>query len=382
LRTLNPDGQGKYALLNDTLTNVIDRKVFRDNTRLALLWTKGKFFLGPVLSLQALFFRNNLTTGQRVNQQFLYLFPGIEAQFGSTRFSYSITPDEPAVNDLQPIVDNTNPLFLRRGNASLVPAKRHYFYLSFYKSNMAKNLTYRLFSNLAMVEDAFVERRFLNEKGIQSVETINLNGYRRGQFEMAITKQFRFRNGTRLSISPVFNSSLTRSRIWVNDIDAAANILSLGPSLRVSASLKGKIDMEARYRILYSKSRYTDDRFTGLEATTHSLWSQISLRLPAGFVFQSDIDYFINPDENPQLSTSRTLFNMGLSWMFLKEKKGLLKLYAYDVLNQNKQLNRTVAENFIIDQQTTVLRRYFLLTFSYNIRSFSTKKLGTSFNLF
>lgn len=382
LRTLNPDSQGKYALLNDTLTNVIDRKVFRDNTRLAILWTKGKFYLGPVLSFHALFFRNNLTTGQKVNQQFFYLFPGIEAQLGSTRFSYSITPDEPAVNDLQPIVDNTNPLFLRRGNASLVPAKRHYFYLHFFKPNVAKNLTYRLFSNLAIVEDAFVERRFLNDKGVQSVETINLSGYRRGQFEASLTRQFRFRNGSRLSVSPVFNSSLTRSRIWLNDIDAAANILSLGPYLRVSASLKEKIDLEARYNLRYSKSWYSDERFTGLDATTHSLWSQLTLRLPAGFIFQSDIDYFINPGENQQLSTSRTLFNMGLSWMFLKKKKGLLKLYAYDVLNQNKQLNRTVSENFIIDQQTTVLRRYFLLTFSYNIRNFSAKKPGTSFNLF
>lgn len=223
---------------------------------------------------------------------------------------------------------------------------------------------------------------FLNEKAVQSVETINLNGYRRGQFEASLTKQFRFQSGLRLSVSPSFNSSLTRSRIWINEIDAAANILSLMPFLRVSASLKEKIDLEARYNLRYSKSGYSDERFTGLEATTHSVWSQLTLRLPAGFVFQSDIDYFINPDENPQLSNSRTLFNLGLSWMFLKDKKGLLKLYGYDVLNQNKAIQRTVAENFIIDQQTTVLRRYFLLTFSYNIRNFSTKKPGTSFNLF
>ena len=41
----------------------------------------------------------------------------------------------------------------------------------------------------------------------------------------------------------------------------------------------------------------------------------------------------------------------------------------YDLLNQNVSIVRNVTENYIQDVQTKVLTRYFLLTFTYNLRN-------------
>jgi hypothetical protein len=38
-----------------------------------------------------------------------------------------------------------------------------------------------------------------------------------------------------------------------------------------------------------------------------------------------------------------------------------------DLLNQNQSISRTVSENYIQDTRSTVLRRYFMLTFTYNL---------------
>jgi hypothetical protein len=47
-----------------------------------------------------------------------------------------------------------------------------------------------------------------------------------------------------------------------------------------------------------------------------------------------------------------------------------LKISAFDILNQNNSITRTVTETFVEDNITRVLNQYFMLTFTYTLRSF------------
>jgi hypothetical protein len=38
-----------------------------------------------------------------------------------------------------------------------------------------------------------------------------------------------------------------------------------------------------------------------------------------------------------------------------------------DILNQNESITRNVTDNYIEDINTVVLKRYFMLTFTYNL---------------
>ena len=63
---------------------------------------------------------------------------------------------------------------------------------------------------------------------------------------------------------------------------------------------------------------------------------------------------------------------MSIGKKFLKDRKGELKLTAFDVLKQNISFSRSLSEdgNSIYSQRSQVLTRYFLLTFTYNLRNF------------
>jgi hypothetical protein len=50
-----------------------------------------------------------------------------------------------------------------------------------------------------------------------------------------------------------------------------------------------------------------------------------------------------------------------------KKKNGELKFSVNDLLNQNQSISRTVTGNSIQDIRSTVLKRYFMLTFTYNL---------------
>ena len=56
------------------------------------------------------------------------------------------------------------------------------------------------------------------------------------------------------------------------------------------------------------------------------------------------------------------------------KKKANLKVSAFDILNQNINTRRRTVEDFIQDFQSTVLRRYFMLGFTYKFDQFGGKK--------
>ena len=47
-----------------------------------------------------------------------------------------------------------------------------------------------------------------------------------------------------------------------------------------------------------------------------------------------------------------------------------MKLSVFDLLKQNRSITRNVTETYIEDVQNQVLRQYFMLTFTYNLRNF------------
>ena len=64
------------------------------------------------------------------------------------------------------------------------------------------------------------------------------------------------------------------------------------------------------------------------------------------------------------------LLNAGIGYKFFKNYGGEIMLLAYDLLNQNASVGRTVNEFYIEDNVTNVLGRYIMLRFTYNLRNF------------
>jgi hypothetical protein len=45
---------------------------------------------------------------------------------------------------------------------------------------------------------------------------------------------------------------------------------------------------------------------------------------------------------------------------------------VFDLLKQNRSITRNVTETYIEDAQNQVLQQYFMLTFTYTLRTFGT----------
>src|SRR5690606_21445520 len=63
---------------------------------------------------------------------------------------------------------------------------------------------------------------------------------------------------------------------------------------------------------------------------------------------------------------------VAVGYKFLKRNAGELRLTGFDLFNQNNSISRNVTDTYIQDTISNVLTRYFVLTFTYNLRNFNT----------
>src|SRR5690606_36065510 len=79
----------------------------------------------------------------------------------------------------------------------------------------------------------------------------------------------------------------------------------------------------------------------------------------------SNSGYSNNVDANP------LIINTFLEKQFFKNKNGMLRLQAFDLLNEQVSISRSVTENRIVDSRTNRLARYFMLSFTYKFQKFA-----------
>jgi hypothetical protein len=152
-------------------------------------------------------------------------------------------------------------------------------------------------------------------------------------------------------------------------------------SSNVSQYVDFTISYSANYNTVVAE---TPNSFANkIQKSTQNFFShtgsvQLNLLSKKGWFFQNDL--------NNQLQWQNTteqywLWNLSVGKKFLKDRKGELKLTAFDVLKQNVSFSRSVSEdgNSIYTQRSQVLTQYFLLTFTYNLRNFG-KGVARTFN--
>ncbi|NII24748.1 outer membrane beta-barrel protein [Pseudoflavitalea sp. X16] len=380
LTTYNKGTSGEeYDVINPDLSNGVKRKGMRGTATSSLNWKIKKLTIGTGISFQTLNIDNEFAKNPTINQRFNYLLPTLNASFKEWYFNYDVSVREPQATDLQPVVDNTNTLYQQLGNPSLVPTQSHNFNLRYNKYNTKSNMNYFIYLSGSIDRDAVIRERTVDDKGVQMTRPVNADGIWRFMASTNISKQFKFNSSWQLSLRGSFAANYNRNLVIVNSNRSEVKNWRLMPGLNGSFNLKDKLELNQRYNITWNKSLYESNAFTDLEVVTHNSSSEVIIRLPKHFVWESSIDYSYNPQTAPGVRKSNLRWNAGINYLFLKDDKGQLKLSVYDLLNQNTSVSRTTRENYIQDNQTTVLQRYFLLTFTYNIRKFGAPRTDQKF---
>ena len=102
----------------------------------------------------------------------------------------------------------------------------------------------------------------------------------------------------------------------------------------------------------------------------HVAGLQLNLLSKTGWFFQNDLNNQYYSGLAQGFNQNYWLWNMSAGKKILKNQKGEIRLGVFDLLKQNRSITRNVTETYIEDVQNQVLQRYFMLTFTYNLRNF------------
>ena len=90
--------------------------------------------------------------------------------------NYSTNTNQPSVSQLQPVPDNTNPLYVKLGNPNLKQEFTHALRLNASFVNPFKNRDFFIFLTMMETQNKIVNYDKINSFGVDSVLPVNVNG--------------------------------------------------------------------------------------------------------------------------------------------------------------------------------------------------------------
>jgi len=376
LGTFLPDNFGDYELIVPSLTEDYRRRGIRNDLNAGARWKYNKLSVTGTLGLITYDAKNSFSSSSSFNQHFRFFSPSIDVGLGIFNLGYQKQVREPAMGNLMPVTNNTNTLFIRQGNPDLKPTVNNVLNFSLRKYDTKRTLTYNFGLSGTQIRNATIISRTVGPSGVQTTLPINVDGTWSIGNSFSFQKDWKMANNRQVSFIAANNSSFNGSMVLINQIKSDFRILNVRPSAELRVNLNDKLEVNQTYTLAYFKSKYDSPAFISQALTFHDAKSEVIYRFAQRIVWETSLDYRYNANNTPGLLKSYYKWNAGITYIFLKGRKGQLKLAVNDILDQNIIASRTVRENLIEDFQGSTIRRYGLLTFTYNLRNFGGKVGG------
>lgn len=367
---------GKFDVVNNLLTNDFENTYAYTTAglRLRKQTKKYNYAVGATWQQAALDGLINRFKDSVIGKSFTNILPNARFQYYFSRFknvtlNYSTNTNQPTITQLQPVPDNSNPLYIRLGNPDLKQEFTQAVRLNASFVNPFKNRNLFVFFTFQQTQNKIVNYDKINSLGVDSVLPVNVNGVYNLNGNISYGFPVPFLKGS-VDISSAISKyhgkqfANTSGNVVQQNI---INTITVGPQVRLDMNPNDKLNLSLTADFNYSKTRYSLPSAKNAKYFTQEYGVDVAQQLPKGFFFSTDFNYRINNQYTTGFNTKVPLWNASVSKQMLHFNRGELKLSAKDILNENIGINRSANQNYIEDTRVNSLRRFFLLSFTYNL---------------
>ncbi len=291
----------------------------------------------------------------------------------STYLRYSLQNKPPDISQIQPFEDITNPLNITIGNPNLKPTNNHAFMVGFNRFNIEKSTSFNARIMINFMENQVISKNSINDNLVRNTTFTNVNGNYNLFMTANYNKKIKIDPARSLKLIIGMNSVTIKSVNFFNDTQYSSQTTSVIPKVGATFEWKDVVKIDPSYRVSFSKTDFDLDTFEKQRFTQHSLGINTITYAPKRLEWRNDIRYQLNPNVPAGFQKSSWFWNSSITYTMFKDK-GLLTLKVYDLLNQNTNAQRIATTNLILDSQSTVLRQYFMLNFSWKFGDLGKRK--------
>ncbi len=293
------------------------------------------------------------------------------------RLFYRTNTNAPTINQLQDVVDISNTRSYSSGNRDLKQQYSHNLMFNLSTNNPEKSRTFFIMGGITSLtdyvasssviarQDSIVGDGILLPRGTQFNKPVNLNGYY--SIRSFVSYGFPFK---KIKSNINFNGGvnfLTRPGMY-NYKNTFSDTYTFTGGVVIGSSIKPELDFTLSYNTGYNiieNSSAISENYNYYNHTTQFDFNWLFLKR---FVFNNNVKHLYYTGLGEGFDQDFLLWNAGFGVKFLKNNQAELRLKVYDLLDQNKSVNRSIRDAYIETSTTEVLTRYTMLTFTYRLR--------------
>jgi hypothetical protein len=299
------------------------------------------------------------------------------------RIIFRSTVSPPSVTQLQNVINNTNQFFYTTGNPALQQQYNNSLIVRYNYTNTPKAQSF--FANIFLqtvnnyvanatytaAKDSVLTNSIILNKGSQISKPVNLNGYvsARSFFTYATPLKFMKSNIN-------FNGGVSFTNLpgLLNSVENVSKTFNYNLGTVLSSNISQYIDFTLSYSANINTVKNSIQPSLNNNYFQQTAGFSANLLTKKGLFFNNDLTNQYYHGLTGTDNTNYWLWNIAIGQKFLKKQMGELKLSVFDLLKQNRSISRNVTSSYIQDVNNQVLQQYFMLTFTYKLKTFGKGK--------
>lgn len=285
----------------------------------------------------------------------------------SMNVDYYGRSSQPTMTQLQPVADYSNPLNVVQGNPDLVPSFYHNIRLRYQSFNAEAQRSIMTMLDARIEQNSIISKTiFDSQTGGRYTTYENVNGVWNARLMNMFSQPLRNRVFT-------FNNNIFTNferRLGYNNGERnVSNSFMVAESFSF-AYRPDNLELELRpmYHFTTTHNSASAEKTTNVHrygGNFNGTWY-----MPGNFVLNTELTYSDTKGYAAGYDASSWMWNASISYQFLPGKNATIMLKAYDLLQQKKDISRSITATYIDDTQYNALTRYFMLSFTYKFNTF------------
>ena len=366
---------GTPGMLNQQLSNHYISDYLYHKAGMNFLLNREKFNFSVGINLQQSSLDGHLVLSDTyIRQDFSNWLPTFSFDYSfdnshNTRIFYGTSMREPSIRELQPILDNANPLSLYIGNPELKPEYQHRLNWNYLFFDQFSYLN--IFANVSMqyTENKIQYAQTIDDQFIRTTRPVNVADFVNTNANISLGTPIR---PLKSRINVNLGWQYSEGPNFINGIENNTRTQSQSAGLRLDNRKKEKIDVFISTRLRRNTASYSlneeyNQTFRDYKHAAGFTWNWERTRLQ----FQSNMDYIVYAGRGEGFDREVPLWQASVSRFFMKDKRIQASFSVRDILNKNIGISRNAILNYILDEQVNALGRYMMVSLQYTVKGFA-----------
>lgn len=357
---------GKYDSLNLLYSNHFRFINTSSRGGFALNYATKKITMRAGLAIQDLKLRQtNLYKDSSYARNFTNFFPNANLRWkfsasGNLSLNYSGSTQQPSLMQIQPILNNTDPLNLTIGNAELKPAFHHSVYFNLSDFKVLTNRSIWGYGNLTFSQNDFSNKSVVDAQGRRTTQAVNVNGNYRYYTGFSFSRQLKIMK-LEISFDPGFSGN--RKVSFVNGLENVTNSYMIQSGISLRKSIEKKLYLNISYRPEFNHSESSINTGAVTEYWSQSISSYADVKLGKGWNVNTDFRAnFRQKLSAGDRNNNELIWNASVEKRVSKKKDITAILTINDILDRRIGFSRDITSNYVSEDTYTTIQRYAMLS--------------------